>query len=240
VTSFDDVAAEYEAGRPSYLPGVFDALEPLAGLRVLEGGAGTGIATVGLVERGARVVAFDVGHGVLTRLHSKVPNVAVVVADGALMPFPDGCADLVCFAQSWHWLDSDRRIDEAARVLARGGRWAAWWSHARADRQAWFEGWWDVVQAATVARRTERDTDWGIDLARSGLFGVREEKIAWVREMTVEQWMNDDRSKSYISSLPEPSRTSLLTTLDQIVREAFPSGEMQVPYETSMWIATRK
>jgi ubiquinone/menaquinone biosynthesis C-methylase UbiE len=50
VGSFDAVADAYEAARPSYPDGVFDALGPLAGLRVLDVGAGTGIATRALLE----------------------------------------------------------------------------------------------------------------------------------------------------------------------------------------------
>jgi hypothetical protein len=60
------------------------------------------------------------------------------------MPFRDECADLLCFAQSWHWLDQHRRAGEAARVLRKGGRWAAWWSHARVDGEPWFEAWWQA------------------------------------------------------------------------------------------------
>ena len=164
-----------------------------------------------------------------------------MVADGAAMPFRDECADLLCFAQSWHWLDADRRAGEAARVLRTGGRWAAWWSHARADGERWFEAWWEAVEALTVARRTERDTDWGADLEASGFFDVSGRmRFPWLREVTVEQWLNDDRSKSYIANLPEPNRTALLTTIEQIIRGAFPGERMNVPYETLLWIASKK
>jgi hypothetical protein len=37
------------------------------------------------------------------------------------MPFRDACTDLLCFAQSWHWLAPDRRASEAARVLRQAG-----------------------------------------------------------------------------------------------------------------------
>jgi SAM-dependent methyltransferase len=105
MTSFDPVAAEYEPGRPGYPEAVFDVLEPLVGRRVFEGGAGTGIATSVLHRRGARVVPFDIGIAVLLRARTRTSGLPVVVADGAAMPFRDECADLLCFAQSWHWLD---------------------------------------------------------------------------------------------------------------------------------------
>lgn len=241
VTSFDAVAAEYEAGRPGYPESLYDALEPLAGKLVLEGGAGTGIATKALIRRGARVVPFDIGIKVLARATARMPGLPAVVANGAVMPFRDQCAHLLCFAQSWHWLDEGRRPTEAARVLRDGGRWAAWWSHARADGAPWFEAYWNAIEAVTVARREERDSEWGAGLYRSGLFDVGERiTFPWLREATAEQWLEDQRSKSYIAALPEPSRTSLLTTIEQIISDRFPTGQMRVPYETLLWIARKK
>ncbi|CAM5234505.1 hypothetical protein SMICM304S_03829 [Streptomyces microflavus] len=64
--SFDAVAASYAANRPSYPPALLDAIEelsgrPLAGARVADVGAGTGIATALLDGRGARVAAVEPG-----------------------------------------------------------------------------------------------------------------------------------------------------------------------------------
>jgi hypothetical protein len=93
----------------------------------------------------------------------------------------------------------------------------------------------------TVARRAERDTDWGADLDRWGLFTPSSSTtIPWTRQVTVQQWLDDDQTKSYIWALPEPTRASLLRTIEETVRDAFPGGRMEVPYETMLWIATRK
>ena len=77
--SFDHVVDPYDRARPGYPPGVFDELEPLEGRRVLDAGAGTGIATRALAARGAEVVALDVGVQLLTRTRLHSPDVAVVV-----------------------------------------------------------------------------------------------------------------------------------------------------------------
>ena len=233
MTSFDAVADEYEAGRPAYPDAVYDALEPLADARVLEGGAGTGIATRELLRRGARVVPFDVGARVLAIAVMRTPGLAAVIADGAALPFQDRCADVLCFAQSWHWVDEGRRCEEAARVLRSGGRWAGWWSHARADGESWFEAYWDAIEAATMARRNHRDTDWGEGLHLSGLFDVDEKiVIPWVREINVDVWLMDERSKSYVAALPERDRSSLLEAVERLIRRRFPNGQMRVPYQT--------
>jgi ubiquinone/menaquinone biosynthesis C-methylase UbiE len=189
VTSFDAVADEYDEARPGYPASVFDALEPLAGARVLEGGAGTGIATRSLMGRGARVVAVDIGAGMLRRAASRTPGLSAVVADGAALPFRGHCADLVCFAQSWHWMDENRRCGEAARALRAGGRWAGWWSHARADGEPWFDAWWDAIETACPGtHRAQRDIDWGEGLRESGLFSVAQRvTVPWVRRVSYER-----------------------------------------------------
>src|ERR1700733_8890026 len=70
---FDPVAADYDAGRPSYPDGVFREIErsagELRGALVLDVGAGTGIATRQLAARGARTVAIDFGEIMLRRAH---------------------------------------------------------------------------------------------------------------------------------------------------------------------------
>ncbi|HCG02370.1 MAG TPA: ubiquinone biosynthesis protein UbiE [Chloroflexi bacterium] len=239
MVSFDNVADEYDAGRPPYPAEVYDALGPLAGSVVLEGGAGTGIATRQLLERGTTVVPFDIGAEMLHGARARTSELAVVVADGAALPFRDACADLICFAQAWHWLDEQRRCVEAFRVLRRHGRWAGWWSHARADSDSWFDEYWSLIEASCVGtHRGQRDTDWGAGLAESGLFAVSDRlTIPWTRDLAVDVWLTDQASHSYVAALPEPERSALLDGLRSILHRQFADGAMSVPYETWLWIA---
>lgn len=235
---FDGVVEAYDQGRPEYPPGVYEALAPLDRRLVLEGGAGTGIATRQLRGRGASVVPFDLGPAILRRALERTPGLPGVIADGASLPFRDRCADLVCFAQSWHWLDPAQRCGEAARVLRATGRWAGWWSHARADGQVWFDRYWSVIESATVGRREHRDTDWGVELDRSGLFDVSPRiTVPWTRELLVETFLAEVSSYSYVSTLAQADRQELLAVVDDDVRGAFPSGLMEVDYQTWLWIA---
>jgi len=192
VASFEAVADEYDAARPSYPDEVFDALEPLAGLGVLDVGAGTGIATRSLIARQAAVIAIDPGREVLRRAKSHTEDLVAVAADGTALPIRSNAVDLVCFAQAWHWLTPAPRLDESHRVLRPGGRWAGWWSHARADGQQWFDDHWAAVERTCPGtHRGQRDTDWGATIADGRGFDVHARMtIPWIREVVpYETWL---------------------------------------------------
>ena len=125
----------------------------LPGAVVLDVGAGTGIATRQLAARGARTVAIDFGELMLRRAHARSPGLTCLQADGNRLPIRSGSVHLTCFAQSWHWFDQHRASREVARVLRPGGCWAAWWSHAWADGQDWFDTYQDVMEAVCPGYR---------------------------------------------------------------------------------------
>ena len=231
--SFDSVVDAYDAARPTYPDALYDALGPLADVRVVEGGAGTGLATRALRVRGARVTALDVGEGMLRR--NAGPR---IVADAARAPLRTGCADLVCFAQAWHWLDHDVASKEMARLLVDGGRWAAWWNHPRSDGDPWFEDYWNVVEAMTGGYRSHRDTDWSQTLDGALFDDASFVSVPWLREVPIDVWLTDERSKSYIGMADHCDE--IIDELTAIVRSQFGVGPVRVKYETWLWSATKR
>jgi SAM-dependent methyltransferase len=179
------------------------------------------------------VVALDIGIEMLGRVDGER-----VVADGARLPVRDDAVDLVCFAQCWHWLDQVAGNAEVARVLRPGGRWAGWWSHARADGEPWFEAYFDVLEARTDARRSHRDTDWGATVAGEHFDPPAFTAVPWERVVSVDEWITDARSHSYIGLTP--GGESVLNDLEAILRSAFGDGPVRCRYETWLWQAVRR
>jgi SAM-dependent methyltransferase len=240
---FGDVADTYDALRPDYPAQVFDALEsvmgqPLLRADVVDVGAGTGISSRALAGRGAYVVAVEPSDGMLEVLRRRTSVIAAVRGRGEALPLRDSCADLVAYAQSFHWTEPERAVPEAARVLRPGGVLAAWWN------MAWGDGlrWWDAIDAAF--RRDDpsyaadaRDYDWGAEIAAACPRDVHVARvdIPWTREVPATQWSDEMRSHSNVAVIEPGIREELLAHIRELLVEAFPSGVAQIPYRTRVF-----
>ncbi|MFI7318354.1 class I SAM-dependent methyltransferase [Streptomyces venezuelae] len=79
---------------------LFDALEHLAGrplvrARVVDVGAGTGIATALLAERCAHVLAGEPGDGMAEQFRRTLPRIPLVRGNGNALPLADSTADFI-------------------------------------------------------------------------------------------------------------------------------------------------
>jgi SAM-dependent methyltransferase len=145
----------------------------------------------------------------LRRARDRSPGLAYLEADGNTLPIRSGSVDLTCFAQSWHWFDQHLASWEVARVLRPGGSWVAWWSHAWADGQSWFDTYQEVMEAACPGyRRHHRDRTGARKASahRPVEPGVRI-VVPWTRQVEVGTWMAEERSKSTSRSSPRRSGT---------------------------------
>jgi SAM-dependent methyltransferase len=190
---FDSVADLYDDVRPDYPDELYDAVEavrPLDGAVILDLAAGTGIATRALRRHGARVVALEPGEPMLRRLRAVSHDVSGVVAHGEEIPFRDNVFDLVACATAWHWLDADRSVAEARRVLKPGGHLALWWANHRwGDGVEWEDAQSAVYERWQTAHGSRPPGDYGVlprdaaaDLRRRGIHVVVETKFFWSRE----------------------------------------------------------
>jgi SAM-dependent methyltransferase len=248
---FDAAAAEYDAARPSYPPALFDALAEragsLTGQRVLDWGAGTGISSRQLADRGAVVVSLDIGAQMLRRALARRPESACVLADGHRMPIRSGSVDLVTFAQSWHWFDERVATAEVARVLRPGGMWAAWWNRVAADGERWYADYRELLSSScpgyTWQHRYEQKVlpDWagGISTAGVAVEPVGVVDVPWTRHVSVASWITDYRSHSYVIELDPEPRQAVLDKMAAILTSRFPDGKMTVGYSTALLLARK-
>jgi cyclopropane fatty-acyl-phospholipid synthase-like methyltransferase len=134
--TFEEVPELYDRARPPYPAAVFDDLVSLAGLaeggRVLEIGCGTGLATVGLAERGLEVVCVELGSelaAVARRNLAAFPHVEIVNADFETWEPEQGGFDAVVAFTAFHWIDPAVRYEKPARLLREDGALAVVATH---------------------------------------------------------------------------------------------------------------
>ncbi|WP_058043436.1 class I SAM-dependent methyltransferase [Streptomyces roseifaciens] len=244
--SFNSAAAQYAANRPSYPPALLDAVEeltgsPLAGSRVADVGAGTGIATALLRERGADVVAVEPGGGMAARFRRTLPGVPLVRGDGNALPLADGSRDLITYAQSWHWTDTERSVPEALRVLRPGGALALWWNISALDVP------WTAAQDERMARFCGAEPspatrpDDSSAVRTSGLSGLRvaRRQVRWSRTVPLETHLANVGSHSALLVLGRARSRAFLADERAVLREAFPDGSVEEAYLVDLLVATR-
>jgi SAM-dependent methyltransferase len=245
--SFNAAAAQYAANRPSYPPALFDAVEdlaghPLTGARVVDVGAGTGIATALLHARGAEVVAVEPGDGMAAQFRRSHPDIPIVRGNGNTLPLTDDSADFLTYAQAWHWTDPVLAVPEAVRVLRPGGALALWWNIYPLDVP------WIAAQGERIG---ERFRDKGavptVELngagARAALTGAAgrldfaQRLVRWSRRVPLDTHLANIGSHSIFLVAGEERATAFLADERRHLLELFPDGIVEETYDVELLVA---
>jgi SAM-dependent methyltransferase len=150
----------YDAHRPAPPPALLDILHLLAQTErprlVVDLGAGTGLSTRVWADRADEVVGVEANPSMLERAWAATDarNVRYVEAFAAETDLPAGRADVVSCAQAFHWMEPDAVLAEAARLLRRGGVFAAYDYDVPPVVQPEVD---EAFRALFDARRTARD-----------------------------------------------------------------------------------
>ena len=240
---FSAKVADYVASRPGYPAALFDALREHAGLvpgaLVADVGAGTGLLTRGLLERGAHVTAIEPNPAMRAAADHLLAEHA---ADGAYrsaegsaesMPLADLSVDLIAAAQAFHWFDVYAARAEIRRVLKPAGQVALIWNDRRRGDalhdalDAVFERYGGDRRAALLAHEDRADVP-------RFFGGTRTLELAWPHEhrLGAAGLASLVFSRSYMPARDSAAGSEAQTAVMALFERFADGGEVSVHYTT--------
>ena len=235
---FTSRAEDYAKYRPSYSPKVIDRivaeLDNVSKSVAADVGAGTGISSRLLADRGITVLAIE-PNAAMKQVAK--PHPLVEFSDGSAedTKLPDASVDLVTCFQAFHWFNPKPTLKEFARILKPQGKLAAVWNNRHKDDEFTKE-YSRLTQKASnndseLRHGTERSlhhTDW-FNPARHFLFPYRQ-------ALNLEALIGRAMSTSYIPQKGEIYQEFIesLKQLHQHYRNT--EGLVYLQYQTSVYL----
>ena len=130
--SGEGFAAGYDSHRPAPPEALLDILCLEAQVErprlVVDFGSGTGLSTRAWAERADEVVGVEASPEMCAQARAATSSgtVRFVQAYAQDTDLPDSAADVVTCSQSFHWMEPEPTLAEAARILRPGGVFAAY------------------------------------------------------------------------------------------------------------------
>jgi SAM-dependent methyltransferase len=187
--SFGGAAQNYDAYRPRYPDQLIDDVLAPGVRRVLEAGAGTGIASMQLIERGADLLAVEPD----TRMAAVAQAKGIPVEISTFEQWdPAGRQfDRVVFAASFHWVDPTVALPKVRDILSDGGKLALIWNRlrptepTRADFESIYRDYMDVDR-----RNADGNPDEIVDLLATAGFTATQQRYSHDLHYSAQQWVD--------------------------------------------------
>jgi SAM-dependent methyltransferase len=223
---------------------------------VVDLGAGTGAMTKDLLGMVERVIAIEPDDRMRGILASSLPEVTTLRGTGESMPLETSSVDVVLASSSWHWMDKDRALQEAARVLVPGGTLGVVWSgpdpdgpfvsQAQAMLSEMSSG--QAESGARSAREpdlgrevmdTENRVDTVLRIPAHSSFAQPEHKtLTWDVSLTADELIGLLGTFSWIITMPDERRDQVISLARHVLRDSLGiSGDVtvDVQYRSEAW-----
>ncbi len=109
---------------PEYGRELINILTPQKGEKILDLGCGPGSLTAEIAAKGAEVTGVDRDANMVALAQKSYPNIRFLRRDGGHLDL-DTKFDAVFSNAALHWMNLDEVFPEVAKVLRKGGRFAA-------------------------------------------------------------------------------------------------------------------
>ncbi|OKH49790.1 SAM-dependent methyltransferase [Calothrix sp. HK-06] len=238
---FTQRADDYVKYRPSYpaeaIDIVLEGLAPDQQILAADIGAGTGIASRLLAERGVKVIAVE-PNAAMRKVAQTHPNVEYRGGSAEATNLLDASIDLVTAFQAFHWFDPEPTLMEFRRILKPNGRLALVWNNC--DQSDDFTGEYSrFIRAVSNDHPCEQPDTSFETLEQTQYFTnycQHECTTKYRQELDLDALIGRTRSISYLPSKGE-SHKNLISGLQDLYHKFHSeSGFVEMVYQTSIHI----
>jgi ubiquinone/menaquinone biosynthesis C-methylase UbiE len=237
---FSGRAAEYAKYRPSYpavaIARIFEGLNEPETLLIADIGAGTGISSRLLADRGASVIAIDPNPEML---QAATPHRLIKYRQGTAenTNLPNNFVDLVTCFQAFHWCEPIATLTEFRRILKSTGRLALVWNDLELDDE-FTANYYDLIVRFSTQKRDRILRDAARSLETSSDFkNVTACDYTYRHELNWQQFFGHARSVSFIP-YEETLKQSFSDELKALYeRFCDDQGKICIVYYTSLYLA---
>lgn len=217
--SFGQLAGLYDEVRPRYPAAAVNLLATSwLDLDVCDLGAGTGILSGGLMERGANVIAVDPDEAALANNPARS-----LIGSAEQTGLPEASVDVVTVAQAWHWFDETTAAAEIARILRPGGHLVILINQLDV-RVDWVLRLSRIMHAGDVYRPGYCPRPAGFDL-------LDHELVEFTTPLTIDGIVGLARTRSYWLRSNQTTRDRVEANLREYFSLEHPvSGTLELPY----------
>ncbi len=242
---FSDRARDYALYRPTYPPEAIDAIiraTEMSSSRCLSAadiGAGTGISSRLLADRGVRVTAVEPNAGMRAAAEPH-PHIEWRAGTAERTGLADASVGVVLCAQAFHWFDADRALAEFHRILRPGGVLCLLWND-RDNTDPLTAAYSDAITRASDDHPASRDrSECGQVIFSTPLFSKAAlDLFRFVQRLSLEGLIGRALSASYAPKTG-PAHDELIAALRAAHgRFKGPDGAVAMRYLTRLYTATR-
>ena len=243
VNPFVGEGGAYDSVRPAYpdeaVAALVDAARRGRGvnapgrgpLRAADIGAGTGKMSELLARAGLLVDAVEPSEAMRAQA-SSIEGVTWHDGVAEQTGLPNDMYDIVVFAQSWHWVDSERAGLEVERILAPGGVLGIVWNQMDVSIP-WVHRLTRIMRSGDVHRPDKPPTPGG------GFAPMTLTQVAWEDRMTPEQILTLGTTRSSYIRSSEAGRARMQENLRWYLYEHLgyaPGEQVTIPYTSLVWL----
>lgn len=241
---FSSRVDDYVKYRPTYPAEAIDYLYDIVNLRrtstVADIGAGTGIFSKLIVDRGTNVIAVEPNQemrAACERLMVHVPNFWAVAGSAESTGLPDQSVDFIVCAQAFHWFDRSASKLEFQRILKPRGKLVLVWNSRLTEGAPFLEGIEQLLHK------------FGIDYTKVNHKNISHDELqSFFKENTMEksvftmqQFFDFEglhgrlMSSSYTPEPSHPNYEPMVRELRQLFNQHERKGRVPFDYETELF-----